>query len=71
MESLNGEEDHEDGDVVKVQTTIEHMLLADDPIDRPDFNAVDYINALFPSEQSLSNIDDVLNRMKQKIRYFF
>lgn len=53
----------------KVQMTIEQMLSTDDPLDRPDFNAVDYINGLFPSEQSLSNIDDVLNRMKQKIRF--
>lgn len=29
---------------------------------------VDYINSLFPTEQSLSNIDDVVNKMELKIR---
>lgn len=28
---------------------------------------VDYINSLFPTEQSLSNIDDVVNQMESKI----
>ncbi|XP_054154462.1 vacuolar protein sorting-associated protein 53 homolog [Oppia nitens] len=51
-----------------VQSAIEQILSSDDPLDKTDFNAVEYINGLFPSEQSLSNIDDVLNRMKQKIR---
>ena len=44
------------------------VLSRDDPLDKADFNAVDYINTLFPSEQSLSNIDDVMSRMKEKIR---
>ncbi|KAJ0063451.1 hypothetical protein NL108_002704, partial [Boleophthalmus pectinirostris] len=39
-----------------------------DPLDRADFNAVEYINTLFPTEQSLANIDDVVNKIRLKIR---
>lgn len=45
------------------------VLSSEDPLDRPDFNAVDYINSLFPTEQSLVNIDDVVSSLKGKIRY--
>lgn len=44
------------------------VLTSDDPLDRPDFNPVDYINSLFPTEQSLSNIDDVVGKIRHKIR---
>ncbi|CAG2061000.1 unnamed protein product, partial [Timema podura] len=43
------------------------VLPSDDPLDQPDFNPVDYINSIFPTEQSLSSIDDVLNGMECKI----
>ncbi|PSN33185.1 putative ATP-dependent RNA helicase kurz [Blattella germanica] len=46
----------------EVQSAIEQVLPSNDPLDHPDFNAVDYINSLFPTEQSLSNIDDVDGR---------
>lgn len=52
----------------EVQNAIEQVLPSTDPLDRPDFNAVEYINTLFPTEQSLSNIDEVIGRMKLKIR---
>uniref|UniRef100_A0A8C8BK97 VPS53 subunit of GARP complex n=1 Tax=Otus sunia TaxID=257818 RepID=A0A8C8BK97_9STRI len=39
-----------------------------DPLDRADFNAVEYINTLFPTEQSLANIDEVVNKIRLKIR---
>ncbi|XP_033627751.1 vacuolar protein sorting-associated protein 53 homolog isoform X2 [Asterias rubens] len=51
-----------------VQQAIEQVLPSNDPLDKPDFNAVEYINSLFPTEQSLANIDDVINRMRLKIR---
>lgn len=51
----------------EVQSTIEQVLASDDPLDKSDFDLVNYINELFPNEQSLSNIDDVLNDMKLKI----
>lgn len=40
------------------------MLHSGDPLDNPDFNPTDYINQLFPTEQSLSNIDDVILKME-------
>lgn len=43
------------------------VLQSSDPLDNPDFNPTDYINQLFPSEQSLSNIDDVIGKMKYEI----
>ncbi|KZC09263.1 PREDICTED: vacuolar protein sorting-associated protein 53 homolog [Dufourea novaeangliae] len=51
-----------------VQNVIEQVLPSTDPLDQPNFNVVDYINSLFPTEQSLSNIDDVVNNMELKIR---
>lgn len=40
-----------------------------DPLDKADFNAVDYINNLFPTEQSLSNIGEVIGDVQTKIRH--
>ena len=51
--------------------TLLQVLPSDDPLDRPDFNPVDYINSLFPTEQSLSNIDDVVGKIRHKIRLVF
>uniref|UniRef100_A0A8C0JCR6 VPS53 subunit of GARP complex n=1 Tax=Chelonoidis abingdonii TaxID=106734 RepID=A0A8C0JCR6_CHEAB len=39
-----------------------------DPLDRADFNAVEYINTLFPTEQSLANIDEIVSKIRLKIR---
>lgn len=44
------------------------VLPSSDPLDHPDFNATAYINSLFPTEQSLSNIDDVVSSMECKIQ---
>ncbi|XP_063258851.1 vacuolar protein sorting-associated protein 53 homolog isoform X2 [Prinia subflava] len=51
-----------------VQAAIEQVFPSQDPLDRADFNAVEYINALFPTEQSLANIDEVVNKIRLKIR---
>ena len=53
---------------VKYNLFLTQVIPSTDPLDRPDFNAVDYINTLFPTEQSLANIDDVVNRIRVKIR---
>lgn len=37
-------------------------------MDKADFNAIDYINNLFPTEQSLSNIEEVIGQYQGKIR---
>ncbi|XP_039177172.1 vacuolar protein sorting-associated protein 53 homolog isoform X2 [Crotalus tigris] len=52
----------------EVQLAIEQVFPSQDPLDRADFNAVEYINTLFPTEQSLANIDDVVNKIRMKIR---
>ncbi|XP_061219586.1 vacuolar protein sorting-associated protein 53 homolog isoform X3 [Neopsephotus bourkii] len=51
-----------------VQAAIEQVFPSQDPLDRADFNAVEYINTVFPTEQSLANIDEVVNQIKLKIR---
>jgi hypothetical protein len=45
------------------------VFASEDPLDSPDFSAVDYINKLFPNEQSLQNIDSVVAKLKLKVRY--
>uniref|UniRef100_A0A3P8WPW6 Vacuolar protein sorting-associated protein 53 homolog n=1 Tax=Cynoglossus semilaevis TaxID=244447 RepID=A0A3P8WPW6_CYNSE len=50
------------------QQAIDQVFPSQDPLDRADFNAVEYINTLFPTEQSLANIDDVVNKIRLKIR---
>lgn len=43
------------------------ILPSNDPLDKPDFDPIDYINNLFPTEQSLTNIDDVINSLECKV----
>lgn len=43
-------------------------MLRTDPLDNPDFNPTDYINHLFPTEQSLSTIDDVILKMENECK---
>lgn len=55
----------------EVQKAIEQVLESDDPLIKPDFNPADYINSLFPTEQSLnsnSSIDDVILKMEVEIQ---
>ncbi|GJQ81321.1 hypothetical protein Trydic_g20533 [Trypoxylus dichotomus] len=75
MDSLSIEEDMLDDsdDFIinfppEVQKAIEEVLPSKDPLDQPDFNTIDYINSLFPTEQSLSNIDEVVSKMENKIQ---
>ncbi|KAK2580587.1 hypothetical protein KPH14_007709 [Odynerus spinipes] len=51
-----------------VQNVIDQVLSSDDPLDQANFTVVDHINFLFPTEQSLSNIDDVMNKMELEIQ---
>ncbi|XP_045467113.1 vacuolar protein sorting-associated protein 53 homolog [Harmonia axyridis] len=51
----------------EVQSAIEEVLQKKDPLDEKDFNTIDYINNLFPTEQSLSNIDEVVAKFENKI----
>lgn len=52
----------------EVEEAISQVFKSDDPLDSKDFNPVDYINSIFPTEQSLANIDDVVNKMRLRIR---
>ena len=52
----------------EVQAAINEIFPSDDPLDAPDFDPVDYINEMFPTEQSLVNLDDVLSDYKCKIQ---
>ena len=52
-----------------VQQAIASILPSDDPLDKPDFDLIEYINELFPNEQSLSNIDEVIGQDRAQIRY--
>ncbi|OQV21214.1 Vacuolar protein sorting-associated protein 53-like protein [Hypsibius exemplaris] len=47
---------------------MQDVFPSNDPLDKPDFSVVDYINGLFPTEQSLSNIDDAIFKVKTEIR---
>ncbi|KAI8343885.1 vacuolar protein sorting-associated protein 53 [Chlamydoabsidia padenii] len=55
---------------VQVSSSLEskalNILNVKSPLDSPDFNPTDYINRLFPNEQSLSSIDTILDKIKQK-----
>ncbi len=52
----------------EVQAALSEVFSSDqDPLDEPDFNAIAYINELFPTEQSLANLDDSIAEMRCKI----
>ncbi|XP_014243237.1 vacuolar protein sorting-associated protein 53 homolog [Cimex lectularius] len=52
----------------EVQNAIDQVIPSHDPLDQAEFNPVDYINSLFPTEQSLSNLDGELVKMESKIK---
>lgn len=47
--------------------TINELFPPKDPIGRLDFDATAYINQSFPSQQSLSSLEDVINSTKERI----
>ncbi|KAL1457859.1 hypothetical protein WDU94_008049 [Cyamophila willieti] len=51
-----------------VQDALKEIMPSSDVLDDHDFDAVQYINSLFPTEQSLSNIDDVILKMESNIK---
>lgn len=51
-----------------VLVAISNILPSDDALDKPDFDLVEYINEIFPNEQSLSNIDEIIKRDKARIK---
>ncbi|XP_016991572.2 vacuolar protein sorting-associated protein 53 homolog [Drosophila rhopaloa] len=51
----------------EVKQVIDKVLKTDDPMDAADFNTVDYINQLFPNEQSLAGIDETIQKMQCEV----
>ena len=45
----------------EVEAAIAELLPSNDPLHCKEFSAIDYINTIFPTEQSLTNIDDVVS----------
>lgn len=43
------------------------VFKSDDPLDSKDFNPVDYINAIFPTEQVCPNFHQILSLKKNTI----
>ncbi|NP_001351667.1 vacuolar protein sorting-associated protein 53 homolog isoform 2 [Mus musculus] len=41
----------------EVQLAIEQVFPSQDPLDQADFNAVEYINTLFPTEQVTNDLN--------------
>jgi len=53
----------------EVQSVLGDIFPSTDPLEQVNFNVVDYINTLFPTEQSLSNIDEVVSKVESKIKH--
>lgn len=51
----------------EVQSAIDQVLKSEDPLDKSDFNATEYINRLFPNEIALNNIDEKIDQMQIEI----
>lgn len=45
------------------------MILNNDSGSQNEMTTIEYINKIFPNEQSLSNIDELLRILKDKIKY--
>uniref|UniRef100_A0A668A8I6 Vacuolar protein sorting-associated protein 53 homolog n=1 Tax=Myripristis murdjan TaxID=586833 RepID=A0A668A8I6_9TELE len=52
----------------EVQLAIEQVFPSQDPLDRADFNAVEYINTLFPTEQALEEAQIAIQQLFGKIK---
>lgn len=52
----------------EVQTAIEQVLKSEDPLDKSDFNATEYINKLFPNEISLNGIDEIISQFQIEVQ---
>ncbi|PRP88723.1 heat-intolerant 1 [Planoprotostelium fungivorum] len=50
-----------------LQAVIGEVVPAQDPMDEPNFDTVEYINSIFPDAKSLSELDTATNRLKFKI----
>ena len=51
----------------EVQAAIDQVLPSSDPLDRPDLNIVEYINTLFPTEQSMAGLDETISELNSRV----
>lgn len=52
----------------EVQAAIEQVIQSEDPLDKSDFNATEYINRLFPNEIALNGIDEIISQMQVEVQ---
>ena len=52
---------------VELEEVLAELFPSDDPLDQKDFDVTQYINGLFPNEQSLGNLEDVILEMNNRI----
>ncbi|KAI8924441.1 Vps53-like protein [Entophlyctis helioformis] len=66
--------DFEEGnhDIIRLSADIDRqlskILTHSDALDTSDLNAIEYVNNIFPNEQSLSAADKVLDKLKRQIK---
>ncbi|XP_039262608.2 vacuolar protein sorting-associated protein 53 homolog [Styela clava] len=68
MADLDADDPTEELYPKEVQELLETIVQSDDPLQHANFDVIDYINKLFPTEQSLSNIDDVVGNIESQIQ---
>eukprot|EP00127_Corallochytrium_limacisporum_P002038 Clim_evm26s99 gene=Clim_evmTU26s99 len=51
-----------------VEDALARLFPSDDPLDRADFDVVDYLNNLFPNEQSLVSVESIAKKYTTQIR---
>ncbi|KAI7903387.1 Vps53-like protein [Cokeromyces recurvatus] len=51
-----------------LETKALSILNVKNPLDSPEFNAISYLNKLFPTEQSLASVDNVLDKLQAKMK---
>ncbi|PAA84950.1 hypothetical protein BOX15_Mlig013578g1, partial [Macrostomum lignano] len=51
----------------EVEAALQELVDPNDPLDQANFCATDYINRIFPTEQSLAGLDDVLSGIRAQI----
>ena len=52
----------------QLEHAIQDVVPSDDPFDAPDFNAVDFINQLFPNEQALQRVDQFMSKLQFRVK---
>lgn len=52
----------------ELQAAIAEIIPSADPLDDPAFSPVEYINNMFPNEQSLVDIDMAVAKIKSKVQ---